>query len=110
MFLFYGGTDATTHLRGDQTPAALRYLISQDDLVCARLVNDPMDRKITVEELEKHNRIPSREEWSEKSTSWGGQWRVWVSVAAERNPRKQMVYDVTSTLKMATSNMFAGKH
>jgi hypothetical protein len=60
-------------LRGDQTPAALRYLISQDDLVCARLVNDPMDRKITVEELEKHNRIPSSEEWREKSTSWEGE-------------------------------------
>jgi hypothetical protein len=70
--------------------------------VCAKLVNDPMHRKITAEKLEKHNRIPSREEWREKSTSWGGQWRVWVSVAAERNPRKQMVYDVTSTLRMAT--------
>jgi hypothetical protein len=100
--LFYGGTDATNHLRGAQTPAALRYLISRDDLVYAKLVNDPMHRKITVEELERHNRIPSKEEWREKSGSWNGEWRVWVSVAAERNPRKQMVYDVTSTLRMAT--------
>jgi hypothetical protein len=107
---FYGGTDGTNHLRGAQTPATLRYLISRDDLVCAKLANGPMYRKITVGELEKHNRIPKKEEWREKSSSWSGEWRVWVSVAAERSPQKQMVYDVTSTLKMMISfGMLTGR-
>lgn len=76
-----------------------------DDLVCAILVKDPTLREITVAELQKHNRIPTKEEWNEKSSSWTGEWRVWVSVA-EEDSEQQMVYDVTSMLNMI-SHVFA---
>jgi hypothetical protein len=94
----YAGRDATEALKDEAAPEALRWLLTRDDLVSAKLSRKL--RRITAVKLRKHRHIPTRAERRKVPAAQGRSWRGWVAVPEEEGSRKQMVYDVTS--------MFAG--